>query len=200
MWDNKAGVELANPSRNFRTMRPFLAVATTLLISLSLQAQAKSNSAIEQHLQSSGVNATVDFSPNSKVTTLKGVADNFSDSESKRAGVRAINFAVGALYSGDKIDRSIDPLTLSFWIMSGKPRFGEDQTLVVVNGADITDLGSGRYVARRDGMEFINFNLSRIQFSKIAAAESFILGSRQFTPTTTQKKLLREILAATHVN
>ncbi|MEQ1763901.1 MAG: hypothetical protein ABL984_12260 [Pyrinomonadaceae bacterium] len=181
-------------------MKTILTVTFALVLSVSLHAQSKTNTAIEQQLRSSGTNATVHFDPNSKVTTLKGVAENFSDPDTKRAGVRAMNFGVGALYSGDKIDRSIDPLTLSFWILSGKPRFGEDQTLVVVTGSDRTHLGAGRYVARRDGMEYINFNLTRDQFSKIAGAESFVLGGKQFTPTGSQKKLLREILAATQAN
>jgi hypothetical protein len=181
-------------------MKTFLTITFALVLSASLHAQAKTNIAIEQQLRSSGSNATVHFDTNSKVTTLKGVAENFSDSDTKRAGVRAMNFAVGALYAGDKIERSIDPLTLSFWILSGKPRFGEDQTLVVVNGSERTDLGGGRYVARRDGMEYINFNLSREQFSKVAGAQSFIIGGKQFTPTSSQKKLLREMLAATQTN
>ena len=181
-------------------MKTLLTVAFALVLSVSVQAKVRTNNDIEQQLRSSSTNATVHFDPNSKVTTLKGVAENFSDLDTKRAGVKAMNFAVGALYSGDKIDRSLDPLTLSFWIMSGKPRFGEDQTLIVVSGSDRIDLGTGRYVARRDGMEYINFNLTRDQFSKIAGAEVFILGGKPFTPTGSQKKLLRDILAATQAN
>lgn len=182
-------------------MKTLLAVAFTFLLPVSISAQTRTNTAIEQQLGSSGTNATVHFDPNSKVTTLKGVAENFSDSDTKRAGVKAMNFAVGALYAGDKIDRSIDPLTLSFWIMSGgKPRFGEDQTLVAVNGSERADLGAGRYVARRDGMEYINFNLTRDQFAKVSESSSFLIGRKQFTPTASQKKLLRAILLATAVN
>lgn len=181
-------------------MKTFLTIAFTLLLSISLHAQAKTNALIEQQLKSSGANATVQFDPNSKVTTLKGVAENFSDSDTKRAGVKAMNFAVGALYAGDKIERTIDPLTLSFWIMSGKPRFGEDHTLAVVSGSDRADLGSGRYVARRDGMEFLNFSLTRDQFAKVAEASTWVIGGKQFTPTVSQTKLLRNILAATQAN
>ena len=111
-----------------------------------------------------------------------------------------MNFAVGALYPGDKIERSIDPLTLSFWIMSGKPKFGEDQSLIVINGSDRADLGSGRYVARRDGMEFLNFSLTREQLAKAANASSFVIGGKPLTPTVSQTKLLRAVLAATLVN
>jgi len=181
-------------------MKTCFTITLTLILSVSLYAQPKTNAAVEQQLRASGSNATVHFDAGSKVTTLKGVAENFSDSDTKRAGVKAMNFAVGALYAGDRIERSIDPLTLSFWIMSGKPRFGEDQTLAVVGGSERTDLGAGRYVARRDGMEYINFNLTRDQFAKVSEASSFIIGGKNFTLTASQKKLVRAILLATAVN
>ena len=182
-------------------MKSALPLLLLVLTSVTLNAQSKPNSAIEQHLKASGANASVHFDVNSKVTTLKGIAENFSDSDTKRAGAKAMNFAVGALYSGDKIDRSLDQLTLSFWIMSGgKPRFGESQALVAIGGGDTTDLGTGRYTARRDGMEYINFNLTRDQFSKLAEASTWMIGGKQFTPTSSQRKLLRDILAASRVD
>jgi hypothetical protein len=178
-------------------MKTFLVITFAIALSASLNAQSKSNSAIEQQLRSSGANATVHFDENSTVTTLKGVAENFSDADTKRSGAKAMNFAVGALYAGDKIERSVDPLTLSFWVMSGgKARFSESQMLSAV-GAETTDLGSGRYTFRRDGMEYINFNLSRDQIAKLANATTWNLGGKQFTPTSPQRRLLRAILAVT---
>lgn len=181
-------------------MKSLLLISFAFLLTISHHAQPKTNTAIDEHLRALGTNATIHFDANSRVTSIKGVAENFSDSDTKRAGVKAMNFAVGALYAGDKIEHSIDPLTLSFWIMSRKPRFGEDQTLVVVSGTNRTDLGGGRYVARRDGMEFINFNLTRGQLMKVSEASSFLIGGKEFTPTDSQKKLLRTILVATQTN
>lgn len=182
-------------------MKTLLTLVIAIFFVSPLNAQSKSNSSIEQQLKASGANATVHFDASSKVTTLKGVAENFSDSDTKRAGARAMNFAVGALYAGDKIERSIDPLTLSFWIMSGgKPRFGESQTLIATANGENSDLGSGRYTFRRDGMEYVNFSLTREQVSKLANASSWSLGGKQFTPTGSQRQLLRSILTATQVN
>lgn len=182
-------------------MKYLLPLAAILILATAISAQSKPNSAIEQQLRASGSNATVSFDANSKVTTLKGVAENFTDSDTKRAGVRAMNFAVGAIYAGDKIERSIDPLTLSVWVMSGgKHRFGEDHSLAAVTAAERIELGSGRYTARRDGMEYLNFNLTREQITKLAAASGWMIGGKQFTPTDSQKKLLRDILAATQTN
>lgn len=181
-------------------MKYFLLAILSFALFQPLYAQSKSNAAIEQQLKSAGANATVHFDTNSKVTTLKGVAENFSDSDTKRAGARAMNFAVGALYAGDKIERSIDQLTFSFWVMSGgKARFGESQVLLAT-GTETTNLGSGRHVFRRDGMEYVNFNLTRDQLSKLANATTWVLGGKQFMPTASQRQLVRSILTATQVN
>jgi hypothetical protein len=182
-------------------MKYLLPLAAVLFFATAISAQSKPNSSIEQQLSASGSNATVNFDANSKVTTLKGVAENFTDSDTKRAGVRAMNFAVGAIYAGDKIERSLDPLTLSIWIMSGgKHRFDEDHSLVAVMASERTELGTGRYTARRDGMEYLNFNLTREQITNLADASTWIVGGKQFAPTGAQKKLLRDILAATQSN
>lgn len=174
---------------------------SVLILSTAISAQSRSNSAIDQQLRAAGSNATVTFDANSKVTTLKGIAENFTDSDTKRVGAKAMNFAIGALYASDKIERSLDPLTLSFWIMSGgNPRFGEDHNLVAASRSDRIDLGTGRYIFRRDGMEYLNFNLTRDQAAKLAEASTWMIGGKQFTPTASQKKLLRDVLAATQVD
>ena len=179
-------------------MKNILPVFVVCLLAATATAQSRSNAAIEQQLKAAGANASVYFDTNSRVTTLKGVAENFSDADTKRAGVKAMNFAIGALYTGDKIDRSIDPLTLSFWIMSGgKARFGEDHSLAAVTGSERSDLGTGRYAARRDGMEYLNFNLTRDQISQLAGATIWMIGGKQFTPTSAQKRLLKNMVAAT---
>lgn len=181
-------------------MKHLLPLAVIAACTVAALSQSKPNSAIQEQLRSSGANASVNFDPNSKVTTLKGVAENFSDTDTKRVGAKAMNFAVGAIYAGDKLDRSVDPITLSFWIMSGgKPRFGEDHSLVAV-GIEQTDLGVGRYTFRRDGMEYLNFNLSRDLIAKLAAATTWMIGGKQFTPTSSQRKLVRDILAATQTD
>ena len=175
----------------------FAVIAACTVTSLS---QSKSNTAIEQQLRSSGSNATVKFDANSKVTTLKGIAENFSDADTKRTGARAMNFAVGAIYAGDKLDRSLEQLTLSFWIMSGgKARFAEDQSLVAV-GSERTTLGTGRHTFRRDGMEYLNFNLTRESVARLAEASVWMIGGKEFSPTSAQKKILRDILAATLIS
>lgn len=176
-----------------------LLLSATLCISAS--AQTRSNEAITRDIRSLGSSnsITVHHDPNSKVTTLKAIAENFADAETKRAGIRAMNFAAGAIYVGNGIDKPIDPLTFSFWAMSSKPRFGEGHGLVIVTRSGRLNVGDSRYVARvRDGMEYLNFSLTRNQLAALAqSGTTFELGSYTFTMTASQQKMISDLLKVT---
>ena len=174
-----------------------------LALTSAAAAQAKSNAVIQQQLTSLGsAQIGVHFDAGSKVTTIKAVSENFSNDEAKRAGVKAMNFAVGVIYPGAGLDRSPEQYMLSFWVMSGKPRFGEDHTFNVLLGSETLQLGKARYAFReRDGMEYLNFNVTRDQMKKIAAKSKvrFLLGGKEFTLTSSQTKLLADLHLATDV-
>lgn len=182
-------------------MRPIYLFFFTSIFCISVGAQARSNDDIVRELRSLGASQSINVNhdANSKVTTLKAVSENFSDAETKRAGIRAMNFAAGAIYVGSGIDKAIDPLTFSFWAMSSKPRFGEKHALVLVTPAGRVDIGTSRYVARaRDGMEYLNFSFTREQLAAIAQpGVTLELGEHKFTMTASQQKLIRDLLKVT---
>ena len=181
----------------------FLSLAAILLLLVSAQAQKKSNTAIQQQLKSLGAGEIgVHYDEASKVTTIKAVSENFSGNEVNRVGVKAMNFGVGVIYPGAGLDRSPEHFMFSFWVMSGKPRFGYDRTFSVFLGSEALQLGEARYVARRDGMEYLNFNLTRDQTMKIASGSRvrFLLGRHEFVFTPSQLKLLADLCRATEVN
>lgn len=174
------------------------------LFAFAALAQTKSNAAIQQQLRSLGSGSvSVEFDEASRVTKIKGVAENFSRDNEKNAGVRAMNFAVGVIYSGAGLDRSPEPIMLSFWVLSGKPRFGDDHSLIVFAGNETLQLGDARYVARaRDGMEYLNFDLTRDQLKRIAKESRvrFLLGGKEFAFTPSHLKLLADLYLATQVD
>jgi hypothetical protein len=183
-------------------MKQISLIVTVFLLVSAATAQTKSNDAIRQQLKSLGSEIAVNFDQNSKVTTIKGVAENFANDEAKRAGVKAMNFAVGVIYPGDGLDRSPEQFMLSFWVLSGKPRFGEDHTFNVFFREGTLQFGDARYTARaRDGMEYLNFNLTRDQLKQIAAESKvyFQLGGKTFNFTPSQLKLLADLYLATEV-
>lgn len=184
----------------------YLAILLNALLFVSfINGQARSNASIQQQLKSLGSDSsvTVAYDTGSNVTTLRAVADNFANSEAKRAGVRAMNFASGVIYLGSALERSPEPVLLTFWVLSSKPRFAEDHSLTIFAGSDTLSIGDARYAARaRDGMEYLNFNLSRDQLRMIAerANVRFLLGGNEFTFTRSQLKLLADLYLVTEVS
>lgn len=184
-------------------MKLLILLALPFLFISVVRAQVKTNSSIEQQLKVLGSDGIeVAFDAGSNVTTLRAVAENFRNDEVRRSGVRAMNFAAGVIYPGSGIEHSPEQILLTFWVLSSKPRFGEDHTFSLFIGSETMQLGEGRYVARvRDGMEYLNYSLTREQLRSIAQQSNvrFLLGRAEFTFTKSQLKLLADLYLATEV-
>ncbi len=125
------------------------------------------------------------------------VAENFSDSQASKAGIRAMNFAAGFFFAGNELSTAPDPVKLTFWAKSKKPRFADSHSFTVYVSGDVLELGEARYAAKAaTGMEYLNFELSREVLSKIANSSNvrFTLGSHEFTFTAGQLKGLAALL------
>ena len=181
-------------------MKPLVYFAVGILLaSASINAQSKPNDTVARQLRSLGSDGVITLSHDhgSNMSKLMAVSGNFPDSEAKAADVRAMNFAAGFLYPGQSLDKSPDPILLTFWVLSKHNRFGNGHALVVQVDGETLDLGDSRYVARpRDGMEYLNFNLSRDVLARIAAGSNvrFTLGGANFTFSRDQLKILANLL------
>lgn len=185
-------------------MKYFAVLYLALLLSSATNAQTRSNESIRHQVKSLGSEGliTVSYDSGSNVTTMRAISENFSNDEAKRAGVRAMNFAAGALYSGNGIDKPLDSIMFSFWVLSSKPRFGEDHSLTIITGNETLSFGDARYVARgRDGMEYLNFEITREQLRKIANLSNVrvMLGRKEFSFTRLQLKLLADLYLITQL-
>jgi len=77
--------------------------------------------------------------------------------------------------------------------LTKKPRFAANHNLMV---GDI-DLGTARYAAKpRENMEYLNFEISRENLSKIALESNvrFQLGEAEFSFSRDQLKILADIV------
>lgn len=179
--------------------RLFLLSATLLLLSVLSSAQSKPNDAIIQQIKLLKAEKTLEltFDQNSNTSKLMAVSENFSSGDAKKAGILAMNFAVGFHYAGPSLSKSPDPILLTFWVLTKKPRFGEAHAFTIVAGDEMLVLGNARYVAKtRQDMEYLNFEVSRADLAKIAAqrAVKFKLGPAEFQFTSGQLKLFADIL------
>jgi hypothetical protein len=181
-------------------MKIFLYFAVAILLAAaSTHSQSKPNDTVSRQLKTLGAESTITLSHDlaSNMSKLMAVSGNFSDSEAKAADVRAMNFAAGFLYPGQSLEKSPDPILLTFWVLSKQNRFGNGHALLVQVGDQTLDLGESRYVARpRDGMEYLNFNLSRDVLARISSGSDvrFMLGGASFTFSRDQLKMLANLL------
>ena len=182
---------------------PVLVIAI-LCFALNLSAQSKSNDTIAQELRElrAGRSLTLKYDQPSNTSKIMGVADNFASREADDADVQAMNFAIGSYYAGDSLRRSPDPIMLTFWVLSKKPRFNVEHDLTIFGDQEIITLGSARYVSKpRTNMEYLNFEISRENLTKIAGRTNvkFRLGDAEFTFTPSQLKLLADVLIVSEV-
>lgn len=167
-------------------------------------AQGKTADQIREEVKSAGFgqSITVEYDTDSNTTRIRGVSENFSPAEARRAGVRAINFAAGVIAPGNGLKRKADEFLFSFWILAEKPQFTEGKSVEFVLGSESFEASGFRYAARpRDKMEYINISLSRSQLEKIAkvSAVGVRIGSKMFTFTPQQRRLLLELLEITGI-
>ena len=181
-------------------MKTILAAALLLAGTFAISAQ-KTNDAIQKQIKSLHAEKSIYLSYDGNASKLMGVASNFDDSETRTAGVQAMNFAMAAFYQGQQLTSAPDTINFTFWPMSKKPRFATTGAWVVDLAGGALNLGDYRYAAKpSENMEYLNFKISRTDLAKIASANSpvkFHLAGQNFTFTSDQLQLLRNFLAVT---
>ncbi len=180
---------------------PVTIAVAFLSLTLGISAQT-SNEAMLARIDSlhAGKTITLTFDTVSGTSKIMAVSENFSKDDAGRAGLLAMNFAIGHIYPGNSIVKSPDSFLLTFWVLSKKPRFGVNHAMTVVLRDEMLVIGSARYAAKpREQMEYLNFEVSRENLMKIAGQTEvrFQLGDEEFTFTKSQMKLLADLLVVT---
>jgi hypothetical protein len=183
-------------------MKYLIAVCVVLLSITTFHAQELTNDVLKKRIALARAEDNIALWVDAGTTKLMAVSENFAKDDSARAGILAMSVAVGCIYPGDTLAKSPDTFLLTFWVLSKKPRFGVDHSMAVWLKDEILVIGSARYSAKaREQMEYLNFEISRANLTKIAAESDvrFRLGEREFTFTRSQMKLFADLLVVTDV-
>ncbi len=185
-------------------MKRSIAIALAVLSFTFVISAQLTNESMQNRINSadSGKGITLTFDSVSGTSKIMAVSENFSKDDAGRAGLMAMNFAIGHIYPGDNIVKSPESFLLTFWVMSKKPRFGVNHAMTVALRDEVLVIGSARYAAKpREQMEYLNFEVSRENLAKIAGQTDvrFQLGDEEFTFTKSQMKLLADLLVVTEV-
>lgn len=207
LWDNVC----ADPFRRLPARVPLpIAMKYTITIAAAIFVfsintfSQLTNDTIQHRIRSAHADKSISLTYDAvgKTSKLMAVSDNFSKDEASRSGVLAMNFAIGHIYAGDAITAEPENFLLTFWVLSKKPRFGVSHSMTVELSDEMLVIGSARYVAKpQQQMEYLNFEISRANLSKIARATDvrFMLGDEKFTFTRSQMKLLGDLLTITEL-
>ena len=184
--------------------RAIVTAAVLILSASSISAQEISNDVIRERIRvaQAAKNITLTYDASAKTSKIMAVSDNFAKDEASRAGILAMNFAIGFFYAGDSLAKSPDSFLLTFWVMSKKPRFGENHAMTAALRDEMLVIGSARYTPKpSQQMEYLNFEISRENLAKIAAESKvrFHLGDEVFTFTDSQMRLLGDVLSVTEL-
>jgi hypothetical protein len=178
----------------------FLLAALVSLSAVSSAQSGKTNDAINRQIKTLGVDKaiTVSFDSGGNASKVMAVTENFSNNEVDRAGIQAMNFAMGFFYPGTALTATPERLHFTFWVLTKKPRFAENHHFSAdLDGGRIIDLGEARYSPKpREDMEYLNFEISRTDLAAIAAASNvtFHIGSYTFKLTSAQQKVLHGLI------
>lgn len=169
-----------------------------LLLTISGAAQSKSNDAIAKQIKTLNVEKSVSVSYDGNTSKVMAVAENFGDRDASRVGIQAMNFAMGFFYAGDALKESPDPIMLSFWILTKKPRFADIHTVTFEVGGENLVFDNIRYAARaRENVEYINCKISRADLTKIIGGQDVRvkLGDAEFKFLPQQIRLMSNVLS-----
>jgi hypothetical protein len=179
----------------FKLLPAVLLLLPFLLISAA--AQSKSNAAISKQIKKLNIEKSVSLSFDGNTSKIMAVSENFGDREVSRAGAQAMNFAIGFFYPGDELKESPDPVLMTFWVLTKKPRFAEIHNVTFLGGGESVVYDNIRYAAKaREDMEYINCKITRADLRKmIANPDARVrLGDAEFRLSPQQVKLISEVL------
>jgi len=141
----------------------------TILSTVNIFAQTKTSEAIEKQIKNLRLAQTkLTYNPESNVSKIMVIADDFGFEQAKAAKVQAFSFGMAFFYQGKSLTAAPGEINFTFWVKTDKPRFAENHHLTVFAGTETLDLGDARYAAKpNDNMEYLNFKISPEKLAKI---------------------------------
>ena len=170
----------------------------TILFSINIFAQTKTNEAIEKQIKNLRLAQTkLTYNPESNMSKIMVIADDFGSEQDKAAKVQGFSFGMAFFFQGKALTAAPGEINLTFWVKTDKPRFAENHHLTVFAGNETLDLGDARYAAKpNENMEYLNFKISPENLAKIGnAAEAKIkIGNAEFKFLPSHLKVLSGIV------
>jgi hypothetical protein len=179
-------------------MKIYLPTALTiLLLAICVSAQSKTNDAIAKQIKKLNSEKSISVNYDGNTSKVMAVAENFNDRDTSRVGIQAMNFAMGFFYAGDALKEAPDPIMLTFWVLTKKPRFSDIHSVTFIVGGESLVYDNVRYAAKaREDMEYINCKITRADLGKMINGQDVRvrLGGAEFKLQPQQIRLMSQLL------
>lgn len=181
-------------------MNKILSISLIILtLTFSAFSQAKSNDAVMKQLKSLHADKTFEivYDKGANNSKIVGFSNDFGKDEDKRNNVQSFRFGLAFNYAGQAISTVPDVYLLTFQAGTKKDKFRDAHALVFTIDNQVLDLGDARYGNKNEGIEYLNFKLTREQLAKIASGKNvqMKIGSADFTLTAEQIRMFSNLLA-----
>jgi len=174
----------------------------TLMILMTAAAafsQGKSNDAVVKQFKTlrADKNFEIVYDKSANNSKIIGFSNDFGKEDDRRNNLQSFRFGLAVNYAGQSIATAPDVYLLTFQAGTKKDKFREAHALKFTIDNEVLDLGEARYGNKNQGIEYLNFILTRAQLSKIASGRSvqMKIGAAEFNLKPEQIKMFANLLA-----
>lgn len=170
-----------------------------LMSAIAAFAQSKTGEAIAKQLKTLKADKiySLNYDKNSDASKIYGFSEDFGKEANKRNAVESFRFGLAFFFLGQELKTAPTEYTLTFQAGTKKAKFAEAHALKFTIDNEVLDLGEARYANKNQGIEYLNFKLTREQLGKLAKGKnvSLKIGSAEYTLAPANLKMFADLFA-----
>lgn len=177
----------------------FFALVLILMSATFAFSQLKSGAAIEKqlkNLKADKVYALV-YDKDADNSKVYGFGADFGNEQNKRNAIESFRFGMAFNFAGKDLKTVPIEYLLTFQAQMKRSKFAEWHDLKFTIDGVILDLGAARYANKNEGIEYLNFKLTREQLETLAKGKVILMriGDAEFTLPAEQRKMFTDLFA-----
>ncbi len=161
--------------------------------------QSKSAAALEKQLKTLKADKVfaLKYDGANDNSKIYGFGADFGKEQDKRNAVESMRFGMAFNYAGRDLKAAPTEYLLTFQAGTKQSKFAEKHSLTFTIDGAALDLGAARYANKNEGIEYLNFKLSREQLGKLAKGREIALkiGDAEFTLAAEHLKMFADLFA-----
>jgi hypothetical protein len=161
--------------------------------------QTKSSEAIAAQLKTLKADKifSLNYDKNSDTSKILGFSEDFGKEQNKRNAVSSLRFGLAFFFLGKELKSAPTEYTLTFQAGTKRAKFADAHSLTFTIDDQVLNLGEARYANKNQGIEYLNFKLSREQLAKLAKGKTarMKIGNAEYTLTAAHLKMFADFYA-----